>query len=87
MHDISAQVSLYPLRQPNLSPAIEKAIAVFEDHNLDVEAGRMSTLIHGDDKQVFAALHEAFMSVGSNRDLVMVATISNACPSETTDNA
>lgn len=60
---IAAQVSLYPLRQASLSPAIDEALQIFRKHGLDVEPGAMSTLITGDDEAVFAALQEAFRRV------------------------
>lgn len=36
MAEISAQVSLYPLRQPDLGPAIRAARRIFEEHRLEV---------------------------------------------------
>jgi tRNA-Thr(GGU) m(6)t(6)A37 methyltransferase TsaA len=77
---IAAQVSLYPLRQETLSPAIDEALQVFLDHGLDVEPGAMSTIITGNDTTVFAALQEAFRRVAGQGHVVMVVTFSNACP-------
>lgn len=80
MIGIAAQVSLYPLRQKSLSPAIEKALQVFRERDLEVEPGAMSSLITGDDAAVFAALQEAFRHAAGQGEVVMVATFSNACP-------
>ena len=80
MGGISAQVSLYPLGQENLSPTIEVALNVFRHHGLDVTPGSMSTLISGDDAAVFSALQEAFRLTTQGRRVVMVTTFSNACP-------
>jgi tRNA-Thr(GGU) m(6)t(6)A37 methyltransferase TsaA len=77
---IAAQVSLYPLRQEALSPAIDEALQIFREHGLDVESGAMSTMIIGDDTAVFAALQEAFRRVAGQGHVVMVVTFSNACP-------
>jgi tRNA-Thr(GGU) m(6)t(6)A37 methyltransferase TsaA len=77
---ISAQVSLYPLRQTLLSPAIEAALRVFRERGLDVEPGAMSSLITGDVAAVFGALQEAFRGAAEHGEVVMVATFSNACP-------
>jgi tRNA-Thr(GGU) m(6)t(6)A37 methyltransferase TsaA len=77
---IAAQVSLYPLRQQTLSPAIDEALQVFRSHALDVEPSAMSTVIAGDDAAVFAALQEAFRRVAEQGQVVMVVTFSNACP-------
>jgi uncharacterized protein YqgV (UPF0045/DUF77 family) len=77
---IAAQVSLYPLRQESLSPAIEEALRVFRAHGLEVQPGAMSTMITGDDVDLFAALQEAFRRVAEQGHVVMVVTFSNACP-------
>jgi uncharacterized protein YqgV (UPF0045/DUF77 family) len=77
---IAAQVSLYPLRQASLSLAIDEALQIFREHGLDVELGAMSTLIAGDDAAIFAALQEAFRRVAEQGQVVMVVTLSNACP-------
>lgn len=37
---ISAQVSLYPLKQPRLSPANETAWMILEENQLDLKKGR-----------------------------------------------
>jgi uncharacterized protein YqgV (UPF0045/DUF77 family) len=80
MIGIAAQVSLYPLRQETLSPAIDEALHVFQAHGLNVEPGAMSSLITGDDAAFFAALQEAFVRAAEKSQVVMVATFSNACP-------
>jgi uncharacterized protein YqgV (UPF0045/DUF77 family) len=77
--DISAQVSLYPLGQEDLSPAIDEALNIFRYHDLKVTPGSMSTLVFGDDAAVFSALQEAFYHAAKERRVVMVTTFSNAC--------
>ena len=80
MAGIAAQVSLYPLRQEALSPAIDEALQISRDHGLDVESGAMSTTITGDAAAIFAALQEAFLRATEQGEVVLVATFSNACP-------
>jgi len=80
MIGITAQVSLYPLRQESLSPAIDEALQTFREHGLSVESGAMSSVISGDDTAIFAALQEAFRRVAEQGQVVMVVTFSNACP-------
>jgi uncharacterized protein YqgV (UPF0045/DUF77 family) len=77
---ITAQLGLYPLRQPHLGPGIERALEILRRHGLDVEPGRMSTLASGPAGEVFAALEEVFAEASADGDLVMVVTLSNACP-------
>ena len=80
MPGIVAQVSIYPLRQQALSPAIEAALRIFRAHGLEVTPGTMSSVVVGDDAAVFAALQEAFRSAAKQGQVVMIATFSNACP-------
>jgi len=77
---ITAQVSLYPLRQESLSPVIEDALRVFREHGLEIQPGAMSTIITGDDAEVFSALQEAFCCAAEQGHVVMIVTFSNACP-------
>ena len=76
---LTAQVSLYPLRQAHLSAAIHQALDIFRGHGLEVIPGAMSSLVSGEDETVFAALKEAFQAVSQQGDAVMVVTLSNAC--------
>lgn len=80
MAQISAQVSLYPLRQPSIGPTIREAVRILREHGLPVEMGPMSTLVWGEEAAVFAALQQAFHRATEAGDVVMVVTFSNACP-------
>jgi len=77
---ISAQVSLYPLRQERLSPALEVVKTAFEAHGLRPKVGAMSTLVEGDIAMVFSALRDAFEQAAGMGQVVMTVTLSNACP-------
>ena len=78
--DISAQVSLYPLRQDHLSPAIREMQDALTAAGLDITPGPMSTLVTGDGAAVFDALKISFLRAAATGHVVMTATISNACP-------
>ena len=77
---LAAQICIYPLRQPSLSPAIQTALDVFRSHGLEVTTGAMSSLVLGDDEALFAAIEEAFKEIAEQGDVVMTVTLSNACP-------
>ena len=81
MDIVSAQVSLYPLRQVSIGSTIRKSVRVFREHDLENRVGVMSTLVWGEEQAVFAALQEAFHRAAERGDAVMVVMISNACPS------
>jgi tRNA-Thr(GGU) m(6)t(6)A37 methyltransferase TsaA len=80
MTGITAQVSLYPLGQAALSPAIKDALHILRKHDLEVEVGTMSSLVAGEQTTVFAALQSAFNQVAKQGPVVMAVTYSNAFP-------
>ena len=80
MSMITAQVSLYPLRQSSIGPAIREAVRTLRQHGLETRVGEMSTLVWGDEDAVFAALQEAFHQAADCGDVVMAVTLSNVCP-------
>jgi uncharacterized protein YqgV (UPF0045/DUF77 family) len=77
---VSAQISLYPLRQLELSPEIDALRLVLEREGLAVQMGPMSTLVTGESSRVFTALREGFEHAAAAGPVAMVVTVSNACP-------
>ena len=77
---LSAQLSLYPLRQPSLSPAINEALGILEDFGLRNKPGSMSTLFFGRELELWQALRKIFSVAAQRGDVVMTVSISNACP-------
>ena len=77
---VSAQISIYPLRQEHLGPAIEAVRLALESRGLEPEVGPMSTVVTADADRIFAALREAFERAAATGPVAMVLTVSNACP-------
>jgi len=77
---ISVQVSLYPLRQSHLGPAISKVTEVLQVSGLDVRPGTMSTVVIGEAEKVFDSLKVSFQSAAALGDVVMAVSLSNCCP-------
>lgn len=77
---ISAQISVYPLRQEALSPGIRSVTEALAAAGLELTPGPMSTLVTGEAEALFAALREGFLRAAGSGHLVMTATLSNACP-------
>jgi uncharacterized protein YqgV (UPF0045/DUF77 family) len=77
---VTAQVSLYPLRQEHLLPAIEAAIEAWQAHGLRGIPGTMSTSITDETGMLWAALRDGFTAACAHGETVMVITVSNACP-------
>ena len=76
----SAQISIYPLRQEHLGPAIESVCAALRKHGLTPQVGSMSTTVTGEGGVIFTALADAFAEAASEGQVVMNVTVSNACP-------
>jgi len=76
----AAQVSVYPLRQDDLSPSIDAAIEAFRVAGLGYQVGPMSTIVWGEADKLFRALKDAFDATAALGEVVMVITLSNACP-------
>jgi uncharacterized protein YqgV (UPF0045/DUF77 family) len=77
---ISAQISLYPLRQERLSPTIEAALKILENSQLGLDKGGMSTIVTGECDEVFRSLEKVFRNSAERGPVSMVVTFSNACP-------
>lgn len=78
--NLSAQVSLYPLRQSSLSQPISEALKIFKKSALEVVPGSMSSLVYGEAAQLWSCMEKVFSTAALHGELVMVLTISNACP-------
>jgi uncharacterized protein YqgV (UPF0045/DUF77 family) len=77
---VSAQISLYPLRQASLGPAIEALRLALEREGLAPEVGSMSTFVRGEAGSLFAALERGFEAAAARGPVALVVTLSNACP-------
>lgn len=77
---VSAQVSLYPLRQAHLGASVDAFQSVLEEAGLALTPGPMSTLVEGDTTTLFRALEHAFTRAAENGAVVLTVTVSNTCP-------
>jgi uncharacterized protein YqgV (UPF0045/DUF77 family) len=80
MNKVAAHLSVYPLRQDEVTPGIGAALDALAENDVQHETGLMGTMLWGDDEKVFRALLEAFRKAASVGRTTMVVTISNACP-------
>jgi uncharacterized protein YqgV (UPF0045/DUF77 family) len=76
----SAQISVYPLRQDRLGPAIGAVRKALADRGLAPQVGTMSTIVVGEDTEIFTAIGEAFAKAAELGHVVITITVSNACP-------
>jgi len=77
---VQAEISLYPLRQNELTKPIRQFIELLETNKLKVEIGPMSTLVTGEAPVLFENLQKAFERLAQKYEVVMTVKISNACP-------
>ncbi|MBC7235673.1 MAG: thiamine-binding protein [Chloroflexi bacterium] len=85
MSGISAQVSFYPLGQEDFIGPIDRFIEVVAKSGLSYQVHRMSTVVSGDDEEVFRVLRQAYAEAsaggsGAGGAAIMVITVSNVCP-------
>jgi len=82
---VQTEISLYPLREDELTRPIQQFIQVLKSKDLNIEIGSMSTLITGEESVVFENLQKAFEKIAQKYEIVMTAKISNACPEVSKD--
>lgn len=58
--DVVCLVNYYPIRQEDLSPAIDAFWTALEDAGIDHEPGPLQTVVRGPQGEVFAALERAW---------------------------
>jgi hypothetical protein len=78
--EITAQVSLYPLPQEAVAPELGEALEVLQGCALEVKPDAVSRVLVGDDDAIFPALQQALCHAAEQGKVVMVVTLSNACP-------
>jgi len=76
---ITCQFSLYPLRTKEVGEILEEALKEVEALGLNYKVGSMSTEMQGSEEEVFAALRAAYARAAEHGEVVLIATISNAC--------
>ena len=76
---VTCQFSLYPLRSERVSPALDAALDELRALDLEPQVGPMSTTFSGESLAVFEGLRRAFDVAASHGDVVLTATVSNAC--------
>lgn len=77
---VEAEVSLYPLGENHLSPAIEAFVNVLKDHGCDAQVGQMSTIVKGESANVFEALRVGYERACEEGGCVLIVKASNVCP-------
>ncbi len=67
------------MKQENVGEILGEATIELDRLGISYQVGRMSTEMQGEEDQVFQALHRAFHQAASHGEVVLAATVSNAC--------
>ena len=81
---VGLQLSLYPLRQEHLRPAIEAAVKAAAREGVEMTVGKLSTFASGSEEAIFSAIRAAFTTARDFGPTVMVVTLSSGLPSDET---
>ncbi|MFO7864560.1 MAG: YkoF family thiamine/hydroxymethylpyrimidine-binding protein [Salinivirgaceae bacterium] len=76
---ISVEISYYPLTG-NYSEPINELISILEHSDLNIEPGKMSTIITGSFHDVFSLLEKSMQELFEKYPSVFTLKISNSCP-------
>jgi uncharacterized protein YqgV (UPF0045/DUF77 family) len=77
---VQVEVSIYPLREKDVSKPIDEFCRTLRAYGLEVNIGSMSSFATGECENLFDALQEAFKRLAEKYQLVMISKISNTCP-------
>ena len=78
---VGCQFSVYPLRQMDIDSPVQGVIKAAAEH-CSVRVGNLSTLLWGDEDQVFQGLRAAFRAAQEYGPAVMTATFAAGMPSD-----
>ncbi|HBT47757.1 MAG TPA: hypothetical protein DEA73_07780 [Peptococcaceae bacterium] len=76
---LACEAALYPLGTAHYSRIIKEALAAVPVGKVELEVGSMSTVIRGEDDEVWKAVRLLFEVAAKSGDVVMVLTVSNRC--------
>ena len=81
---IQAELSLYPLKTDLIEKVVRNFIKELSKSGVSVVPGQMSTLVAGENEEVFRVVGECFEKVCRTEKVVLVVKFSNACPEKMT---
>ncbi|MCG0278570.1 MAG: Ykof family thiamine-binding protein [Thermanaeromonas sp.] len=76
---LACQVALYPLGVKEYPEIIKDVLASWSTQGLEVETNSMSTILRGEEEEVWRAVKALFKAAACRGEVVLVATFSNRC--------
>ncbi|MBN2438235.1 MAG: thiamine-binding protein [Deltaproteobacteria bacterium] len=81
---IQAELSLYPLKTDLIENVVRNFIKELSKSGVSIVPGQMSTLVAGENEEVFRVVGECFENVCRTDKVVLIVQFSNACPEKVT---
>jgi len=79
---LGCQFSIYPLRQSDVDTPVQAAIKAAAAEGCRVRVGNLSTLISGNEDEVFRGLRAAFAAARLEGAAVLTATLAAGMPTD-----
>lgn len=79
---VGCQFSVYPLRQADIDTPVQATINAAAEAGVSIRVGNLSTLMWGDEEQVFAAVRAAFRAARHHGPAVLTATFAAGMPTD-----
>ncbi|MGQ9845148.1 MAG: YkoF family thiamine/hydroxymethylpyrimidine-binding protein [Caldisericia bacterium] len=76
---IGAQISIYPLKEKTISDTLNIFWEELNKRNIKYEINSFATILWVEEDELFELLNQTYKKL-SSKSVVMVVTISNACP-------
>jgi uncharacterized protein YqgV (UPF0045/DUF77 family) len=79
---VGCQFSVYPLRQDDIDTPVQDVIRAASATGVSVRVGNLSTLMWGNEDEVFSALRAAFRAAQRHGSAVLTATFAAGMPTD-----
>ena len=79
---MGCQFSVYPLRQADIDRPVQDVIRAAAETGVSVRVGNLSTLMWGNEDEVFSALRAAFRAAQRHGSAVLTATFAAGMPTD-----
>ncbi len=75
---LTAEVALYPQKTTNASQIISSSLESLERHKLQAKVGSISTILQGNEDEIWTGLKTMFDQAKKQSEVNMVVTLTNS---------
>jgi uncharacterized protein YqgV (UPF0045/DUF77 family) len=76
---VGAQISIYPLREKTITDTLNIFWEELKKRSIKYEINSFATILWAEEDELFKLLNDVYKII-SSKNIVMVITLSNACP-------